>query len=391
MKREGEGEDEKTQWDDILKEYMRMQFQAASLNEHFAALTAQENSLKILRESLQTELFSYLSQDEEPNCLKQTVQLRMGQLSPDRPTFSSMKLTLHSQEQEHLLESEVTKAEKFGLAIISNCQETWQRMGSYLAFVGKQVNGLEERIQQALSDNKPTFLADQEKRKGKKDMLEGKKADPLMVSSLNTLRDALFELFPDRVKSIAEILSRGSEIITVRIYASSVSTKEAIDNFRAIPSLETDKAKFSVQVLNWLIETGDEIVRSQAVHVFHCIQNLLTAMQVTIAEIEEETQGLPMTAEQRLLAGTERDKFEKKASGPPLVDLPEKLIEQLTKTFDRKVKALASYQSRGPLLEPLPNSHRPVYDQASDTVEKSPSSKRVRSSDQEAEERVRTN
>lgn len=388
MKREGE--DEKTQWDDILKEYMRMQFQAASLNEHFAALTAQENRLKILRESLHSQLFSYLSQDEDPNCLKQTVQLRMGQLYPDRPTFSSMKLTLHSQDQEHSLESEVTKAEKFGLAIISNCQETWQRIGSYLAFVGKQMNGLEERIQQALSDNKPT--ADQEKRKGKKDSSEGKRADPLMVSSLNILRDALFELFPDRVKSITEILSRGSELIAVRIYASSVSQKEATESFRAIPNPETDKAKFSAQILNWLIEAGDEIVRSQAMHVFQCIQNLLTAMQTTIAEGEKETQGVQMTAEQRLLVGTEKDKLVKMAAGPPLIDLPEKLVEQLTKTFERKVKALASYQPRGPLLEPLPTSYRPApaYDQPSDSVEKSPSSKRISSSDQEAEERVRT-
>jgi hypothetical protein len=399
MKREGEGEDEKTQWEDILKEYMRMQFQAASLNEHFAALTAQENSLKMLHESLQSELFSYISTNEDPNSLKQTVQQRMELLFPDNPTFSSMKLTLNSTEAEQLLETEVTKAEKFCLAIISNCQETWQRVGSYLSFVGKQVGGLEERIQLALSDNKPAFTTEQDKRKGKKELsdgkkelLEGKKGDPLMVSSLTVLRDALYELYPDRVKSIADILSRGAKIIAVRIYASSVSQKDAIEGFRSIPSPESDAKKFSTQVLNWLIQAGDEVVRAQAVHVFQCIQNLLISMQITRNELEKEMENFPMSEEQRRQAEAERRKLARTADGPPLMDLPEKLVEQLTKTFDRKVKALASYQPRGLTLDPLPSTYRPVanYDQSTETAEKLPSSKRISSSDQEAEERVRT-
>ena len=392
MKREGEGEDEKTQWEDILKEYMRMQFQAASLNEHFAALTAQENSLKILHESLQSELFSYISTNEDPNSLKQTVQQRMELLFPDNPTFSSMKLTLNSTEAEQLLETEVTKAEKFCLAIISNCQETWQRVGSYLSFVGKQVGGLEDRIQLAISDNKPAFITEQDKRKGKKELSEGKKGDPLMVSSLTVLRDALYELYPERVKSIADILSRGSKIIAVRIYASSVSQKEAVEGFRSIPNPESDKKKFTTQVLNWLIQAGDEVVRAQAVHVFQCIQNLLISMQITREELEKEMGNVPMSEEQRRQAEAERRKLARTADGPPLMDLPEKLVEQLTKTFDRKVKALASYQPRGLTLDPLPSTYRPAanYDQSTDTAEKLPSSKRISSSDQEAEERVST-
>ena len=381
----------KTQWDEILKEYMHMQYQAASLNEHFVALTAQENSLRILRESLQSQLLSYVSQNEDPNNLKSLVQHHMEHLFKGSPTFSSMKLTLNSQEQEHLLDVEAKKMEKFSLALIYNCHETWQKIGSLLVFVGKQCGGLEEKIQQVMCENKPSSLSDPDKRKGKKEIVEGKKVDSLLLSSLTVLRDALYDLFPDRIGSITDIFSYGAEVISVRMYASAVTQKEAADYIATMPSPDSERSRFNAQVLIWLVKGGDAVVQTQAVQIFHSIRNLLLTIQETTGEKEKEIEEMAMSAEQKTTVQMEKEKLVKTAAGPPLENLPEKMVEQLTKSFDRKVKSLASYLPRGHPLEPLPSTtHTGVsHDQGSDSTEKLPTFKRVSSSELEAEERVR--
>ena len=401
MKRHFPTEEEELQWADVLKAYNRMQHQALSLNDHFTVLTAQENALKLMRDSLQSQLLAYLSTNEESKSLKATVQAQMEHLFPDHPTFSQMKMTLNSEDQEKSIEKQAKDTEKFALSLILNSQEAVQRAGSYLAFIGKYVGGLEEKIIKALTTDKMATIIDPEKHKGTSkrqgESPDNRRSEASITSPLSTLRDALIEVFPTHMRSISDIISYGSDILTVRLYASAVPLKDAVEAFRGIPNPESERIAFSAQILAFMIEAGYEVIRAQAVQVLGCMTQLTTVVTATTGELEEVVATYPLTEEQRAMAVEEKEKLIKMAAGPPLENLPEKLVEQLSKAFEGKIKGLASqrgrgaghkYESSGSVHKALSSYDSQMTDQADQSKKPISSSKRLTTSEMEAEERV---
>ena len=180
-------------WHEVITAFHRMQSQAMSLNDHFAQLTTQINSLKLHRDNLQSQLFSYSSSTPDSTSLLSTVQHHMEQLFTTKATFSEMRLTLNSEGQEQLLEKETRKAVKVAITMVMLGQETMLKCGNYLTFIGRQVGGLDERITAALGSVK--LIPDPEKV-----MKPGKKgAGVVLTSPHSLLRDVLHSVFPSKL------------------------------------------------------------------------------------------------------------------------------------------------------------------------------------------------